>query len=294
MAAHPPRRIVVGVETGGSSDNAVAAAVELARRFEARIELVHAVRPTRFGHEVEPELLEAARRAVRLHLEATLAGALLPYVSEEHHLVVAPGHPAAVLLERAEEPDTGLVVLGAHRRHGLLNLKNAAQNVIMRAQCPVWVQEGPVRDVRRILVPVDLSRESLEALATACRWATTLRAAVVVLHCFVTPELYVGHGAPVPGPTYVVDRLRDDARAEFEGAMERFEWGGVGHRTVFAEESPVTQVVAMQDEVDLVLLGTHGRTGLSALVLGNTAASVLREVHLPVVTLRAPGREWLL
>ena len=214
MAAHPPRRIVVGVDTGGSSDNAVAAAVDLSRRFGAGIELVHAVRPTRFGHAVEPDRLEAARRAMRLHLEATLAGALLPYVSEEHHLVVRAGHPAAVLLERAAEPDTGLVVLGAHRRHGLLDLKNTAQTVIMRA--------------------------------------------------------------------------------EFEQAMERFDWGGVGHRTVFAEESPVTQVVAMQDEVDLVLLGTHGRTGLSALVLGNTAASVLREVHLPVVTLRSPGREWLL
>ena len=59
------------------------------------------------------------------------------------------GHPAQVLLERAAVPDTSLLVIGAHRRRGLLDLRSTAHLLMSRAECPVWVQEGPVREVRR-------------------------------------------------------------------------------------------------------------------------------------------------
>jgi len=289
-----PDRIVVGVDLRGGSDHAVAAAVDLAARFEADLELVHAVRPGRFGATADTEQLAAARHAVRIHLEASLAGAILPWLEGERTLVVAAGHPAEVLLERVRQPGTGLAVVGGHRRHGLLDLRNTTHSLMVRADCPVWVQEGQVRPVRRILVPLDLSAESLLALRAACRWAAAFEAEVLVLHCFVSPELYGGHGMPVPGSTHVVDRLRDEERAEFERVLAAFDWQGVAHETVFVEDTPVAQIALLQDRVDLILLGTHGRTGLSALMLGNTAAAIVKESRVPVVTLRSPERAWLL
>jgi nucleotide-binding universal stress UspA family protein len=291
---HHPRRIVVGVDAAGSAENAVSVSIDLARRFEAEIELVHAVPAAgHLGHATSTEDLDAARRAVRNRLEASLPGALLEHVAAEHHLVVQAGHPAPVLLERARAGAAGLIVLGAHRRKGLLDLKGTAHVVLARADCPVWTQEGPVREVEHLLVPVDLSEESLRALAAACTWAAAFGARITALHCFVGPDFYYGHGYPVPGPTYVIDQLRDDAEAGFRRQMEGFAWGNVPHELRFLEGSPAAAILAAQDEVDLILMGTHGRTGLSSVLLGNVAAAVLREAHVPVVTMRAPGRRWL-
>jgi nucleotide-binding universal stress UspA family protein len=286
-----PQRIVVGVDATGSSENAVSVAIDLAQRFHASIELVHAVEPHAFRSSVSEDEIEAARRAVRLKLEASLPGALLACVGEEHHLVVRAGHAAQVLLERTAVEDTGLVVLGAHRRRGLLDLRKTAHVLMSRAECPVWIQEGPVREIHRILVPVDLSDESLRALHSGCVWASVFGARVIALHCFVPPELFYGHGQP--GPTYVIDTLRDDTRDEFEKAMSGHDWHGVEHDVVFVEANPATQILEMQDDVDLVMMGTHGRTGLAGVILGNVANRVLREAHLPVVTMRHAGREWL-
>jgi nucleotide-binding universal stress UspA family protein len=290
-----PRRIVVGVDTDGSTDQAACVGIELAQRFHAALELVHAV-PEAGGHasgSAAAAALDAARHAVRVRLQASLPGALLPYVSEEHHLLVLPGQQGKVLVERAALPEAGLLVLGAHRRRGLLDLRSTSQYVLSRASCPVWIQEGQVRPVRRILVPVDLSAESLTALRHACTWAREFGAQVTALCCFETPEFTYAPDAPSPGPTYVVDQLRDDARGSFEKAMAAHDWGGVAHELRFEEQHPVTAVLAHQDECDLIMLGTHGRTGLSALLIGSVAGAVVREARVPVVTMRSGSRRWL-
>jgi nucleotide-binding universal stress UspA family protein len=294
-ASEQPRRIVVGVDATGSADNAICVAIDLAHRFDASIEMVHAVEPAHhLGRETGPADLGAAQQAVRTRLGASLPGALLPYVSEEHHLVVEAGHPTQVLLERAAVEGTGLLILGAHRRHGLLDLRSTAHAVLGHAECPVWIHAGPVPEVRRILVPVDLSDESLRALDAARAWAGGWGATIVALHCFLSPELFYGHGYPVPGPTYVVDKLRDDARKEFEQRMKAVSWGDVPHETVFLEASPAEQILKMQDDVDLVMMGTHGRTGLSRVILGSVARTIIGEAQVPVITMRAPEREWLI
>ncbi|MHC5209996.1 MAG: universal stress protein [Planctomycetota bacterium] len=287
-----PQRIVVGVDASSSSENAVLVALRLAERFSGEVELVHAVEPHAFSSRVSDDELEAARRAVRLRLEGSLPGALVAAVREPQHLLVQAGHAATVVLERAAVEGTGLVVLGGHRRKGLLDLHKTAHLVISRAECPVWTQEGPVRDVHHILVPVDLSDESLRALSTATAWAAALGARVTALHCFVPPEMYGGH-MPA-GPTYVVDTLREDARQAYEDTLAKHDWRGVVHEAIFHEADPATQVLEMQEDVDLVMMGTHGRTGLAGVILGNVAQRVLREAHVPVVTMRSPGRSWLL
>ena len=76
--------------------------------------------------------------------------------------------------------------------------------------------------------------------------------------------------------------------------MEAQDFLGVEHSIEFVEDHPVHRVLAEQDSVDLVVMGSHGRTGLSAALLGNVAYSVIRDGHVPVVALRDPEREWLL
>ncbi|MGQ0551978.1 MAG: universal stress protein [Planctomycetota bacterium] len=293
-ATRSTRRLLVGLDAAGSALEALSVAIDLAHRLQASIEMVHAVVPHRLGAALTEADLLAARRAVQLKLEASLPGSQLPFLAESRNLIVEAGHPAPVLLQHAAQPGTELLLLGGHRRRGLLDLRGTAHAVLARAACPVWVHVGEVRHVRHILVPVDLSAESLKALALACVWSENWGARITALHCFVPPELYYGHGYPVPGSTLVLERLRQEARAEFEAAMSAFAWGPVPHSVVFQEAFPASQILELQDRVDLIIMGTHGRTGLSGLILGSVASTVLREARVPVVTLRSADREWLL
>lgn len=293
---HPVRRILVGLDAAGYSDNALNVAIDLAERFDAVLDLVHGVRPP---HPLWPDLtphdVEGARKALVTRLEATVGGARLDLTTEPHRLVVeSTQHPAELLVNRAREPGADLLVVGRHRRRGLFDFGSTLRAVCATAPCPVWVQAGPVRVVRRILVPVDLSEESLQALRLACAWARLFEARVHVVHCFQEPELAAGHGYPVAGPTYVVDQLAEDARKDFETQMAAFDWQGTPHDLEFVEDDPAHCVLDHQDRVDLVMMGSHGRTGLSAALMGNVALAVLRDGHVPVVVLRHPERQWLL
>lgn len=293
---HSPRRIVVGVDAFGYAENAINVALDLAERFGAKLELVHGVdAPHHLWPELTEEDLAEARRAVENRLRGALSGARLSAALAEHELVVErTRHPAELILERARREGTNLIVLGRHRRRGLLDLGSTVRHVLAGTHCPVWVQAGPVRVVRRILVPIDLSGESLTALHTALTWAQSMGAEVIALHCFQTPELFAGHGYPVPGPTYVVDQLCKDAEAEFRKVMDETDWQGVEHEVVFVEDNPAHRVLALQDTVDLVMMGSHGRTGLSGALLGNVAYTVIRDGHVPVLALRDPERAWIL
>lgn len=301
---HPPRNVLVGIDAEGRSDPAVHAALDLRKRFGSHVELLHVV------HLPPPEWIagrpiDVANQTAEIEADAwqRLAKRLEPALKDggggaatEDLLQVRVGVPAQTLVERARELPADLVVLGAHERHGFLDFGSTARAVLASAPCDVWVQPAEHRPIRRVLVPVDLSEESLKALTIACSLASELGASVTAVHCFQPPEFaYVAApGFPQVGPTYVVDDLRGASRHSFEEALAKFDWRGVEHSLRFVEGNPVGSILDLQDSCDLIAMGSHGRTGLSAAVLGNVAYAVLKKAHVPVLAIRHPQRDWLL
>ena len=185
--------------------------------------------------------------------------------------------------------------MGKHEKHGFFDFGSTARPVLAKADCNLWVQPGEYKPIRKILVPVDLSEDSRVALRIALNWAEKTSASVTAMHCFMPPELaYAPTAGGYPGPAYVVNDVRDLAKREFEDAMDAFEWAGVEHERLFVEGRPVGAILELQDSFDLIAMGSHGRTGLSAAVLGNVAHSTMREARIPVLAIRQPNRSWLL
>lgn len=294
MSLSSPKCILVGVDAHGQAEKALNVAIGLARTFHARLELVHGVRASHGLARVAPDAVEKARRAILAGIDASLSGAQLPAgFGREHLTVEIVKHPAELILRRATEQGADLIVLGRHQRHGLLHFDDTVRGVLSQSRCPVWVQAGPLRETRRILVPVDLSDDSLAALRAALHWAQAHGAQLQVLHCFTSPEPFSDEGWAMPGPTYVVEGLRKEARAEFDQAMAAFDWQGVEHELLFVEDEPVPRILRLQDTTDLVVMGTHGHTGFSGALLGHVADLVIRHGHVPVLAMRHPERSWL-
>lgn len=290
--------ILVGVGPDGRSDHAVQRGAQLARLLDTTVEYVHSVPElTLHGKDtpgarrgaVNGQRLGAARRHVAAHLDSLPVGggvaAVGPALSEQ--LRVLPGKPAQVLLERVRELEAGLLVLGPHRRRGFVDFGTTARAVLSHAPCAVWTQvEGP-RDIRRVLVPVDLSDASQRALQAGLELARLFDASVTVLYCFVGPDFAYPPQPDPTTPTYVVDEQRRLAHAELDEFVQRQAWGEVEHRGAFFEDEPTTRILNMQAPDDLIVMATHGRGAFSAAVLGSVTYTVLREAHVPVLAIPA-------
>jgi nucleotide-binding universal stress UspA family protein len=140
--------------------------------------------------------------------------------------------------------------------------------------------------ITRILVPTDFSEHAAQALAYAAAIAQKFDAPLDILHVYASPVIPVPDGYVIVSATELADlrgRLADGldkekARAATLGA------GAVD--TVLAEGTAWEQIVQTAKErgVDFIVMGTHGRTGLSHLILGSTAEKVVRKASCAVLT----------
>ncbi|HUR26583.1 MAG TPA: universal stress protein [Planctomycetota bacterium] len=294
-----PRKILVAVSDGGLSDAAVMFANELAEAARAELDLLHALPvPTLVGlrlSEKECAALEAERKVLLARdLSAALAKAALPEPASRsltERLRVVAGQPPKVVLEEARAKGVDLVVLGTSGKKNELDFGGVARAVLSQAPCPVLLVPATARRVRKILVPVDLSPASLRALGVARDWARMLGAKVLAIHCFSVPEL-VAYGipeAPIAPMDFGIDELRASAKERFEREMRAFSWGDVPWDARLYDDTPEQTLSEIQDDYDLMVLSTHGHTGLAAALLGSVAYTVLRRARIP--SLACPIRD---
>jgi universal stress protein A len=149
-------------------------------------------------------------------------------------------------------------------------------------------------DIRTILVPVDFSTCSFSVAGQAGELAAKLGARVVILHVTeLPPGLSADARVDVAGEQRVAAAyLSADARARLDRFTHAVRALGVDAESLVEIGPIVPTVVAVADRmsVDLVVMGTHGRTGLARLMLGSVAEGVLHRVHAPVMLVRREPR----
>lgn len=151
-------------------------------------------------------------------------------------------------------------------------------------------------EYRNILIPYDFSEHSEEALRIACDFGTRLGSALHVVHVVqhpvhvaITPGAGIGVQAPV-APDW--EGVRAGAAEALQSAIRpsatRFE--GEVHLHTVTGSTVVDALVQKADEIgaDLIVMGTHGRTGFAHVFLGSVAERTLRRASCPVVTVRGP------
>jgi nucleotide-binding universal stress UspA family protein len=146
--------------------------------------------------------------------------------------------------------------------------------------------------MKRILVPVDFSDSSRRALEHAVAFARVLGATIDVLHVWETPrylppELIISG----PGPQQTLAELsRTRSQAELEELVQSSpELTGVMGQIRNEEGIPASKIVEVASEgYDLIVLGSHGRTGVTRLLMGSVAERVVRHARTPVLSVRVP------
>lgn len=137
--------------------------------------------------------------------------------------------------------------------------------------------------LRNILVPIDFSEHSDLAFRVACTMARDTNATIIALHVMIPPTIVYGEGVVPPVP--------EDYPAEWQRKLEAIEAPTpnvvVDHELI--EGDPAKQILdaARVHHCDLIVMGTHGRTGFGRLILGSVAEKVMRKAPCPVLTVRA-------
>jgi universal stress protein A len=144
--------------------------------------------------------------------------------------------------------------------------------------------------IHRILVPIDFSPCSTAAFEYALGLAGPLGAEVVALHAW-EPPLHVGVDTLVfipEGPPESLSKVAHDTAAR---EMERFLIGhGDRARGRVEIGAPVEVILAESRDYDLIVMGTHGRSGIAHLLLGSVAERIVRRATCPVLTVRGGAR----
>jgi nucleotide-binding universal stress UspA family protein len=283
------RRIVVGLELGKLSDQAVARAMGLAREFGARLDVVHGAGVEARGQGAAREAwfaehgsgaLERARDAARGKLALMVEDPLFAGRPVDDYLHVSAASGARALVQFARQHEADLIVIGSHRRRNLIDLGGTARVVLAKSRCPVWMEPAEALRFERVLAPIDLSASTARVLETARSLAARYVVPVRVLHAFVPPEL--AHGA-LDAPMSVVGRLIAEERAAVQDLVTRFDWGALPVETDYVEGEPARAILHLAGPQDLIVMGTHGHSRLARAMLGSCADRVLKQSKGPVL-----------
>jgi nucleotide-binding universal stress UspA family protein len=227
--------------------------------------------------ETRKQLVEGAR--AKLGLELT-------------EVFVERGAPYAEIVRRAEEWGADYITIGTHGHRGLARavLGSVAERVVRHAHCSVLV----AREVQKpgvVLVATDLSEPSLPTIAAGAAAAKRSNARLVVASVLewssVSPSLAAGLIGALPAipPSTFQQERRGALQTVLEGAVASV---GASAEVRILDGSPPAEIVACADELgaELIVVGTHGRTGLSRLALGSVAERVVRGASCSVLTVR--------
>jgi nucleotide-binding universal stress UspA family protein len=150
-------------------------------------------------------------------------------------------------------------------------------------------------DVTRVLVPIDFSPSARAALGYATFLAGKLGAVLNVLYVWEPPG-YVGPDTLALLPVAAGQPAWEQTRTEVMREVERFLGQAqpkpkqLDVRVEAGEPSDTILHVASDGGADLIVMGTHGRTGLTRLLIGSVAEAVIRRSTCPVLTVRVPAK----
>ena len=212
---------------------------------------------------------------------------------------IATGIPSEEVITAARAEDSDLIVVGTRGKTGLAHvlLGSTAERVIRGAPCPVMTVRTEPSDaegdgarsrhiaLERILVPVDFSECSLDALEYAVVVAQQAKASMMLLHVLEP----VSYGLDF---TFSHSRTREQEREiwtkRLEGLISSHEHSHVPMESQLRGGLPSDSILdsAKTLRCNLIVLGTHGRRGISHVISGSVAEAVLRKARCPVIAVR--------
>lgn len=277
-------QILAATDFSTRSNRALRQAGLLAQASGARLTLLHIV------DDDQPEQLVTMERreAERILTEQIEAMAELRGV--QCNPIVIAGSAFDGILRAAEQTNAGLIVLGAHRRQLLLDIfiGTTIERVVRLGSIPVlMVNNDAQRRYEKVVAAVDMSDMSVHSLKSAVATGLIADAGATLLHAFMPPakgKLSLGGASQASIDDYVASERAHvtDELAAFlvNNDLAKRRW------TLRVDEGFPMEVLSRSVEElrpDLLVMGTHGRSGLVKALIGSVTETALRSLNVDIL-----------
>ncbi|PTL75646.1 universal stress protein [Vitiosangium sp. GDMCC 1.1324] len=287
--------IVFGTDFSERAMMTARAAAALAHRSGEVLHLVHITEYGSAGRTSSTD--EALRREVRSRLEGQAAELRSGDTRVEIHLL--EGTPDEVLVEHAATVHASLIVVSHHgQRAPRWRIGNVAERVVQSARCPVLVVrsasplEAWARGERslRILLGLDFSPPSEAAVAWVRKLRTLGNCEVVAAHHYWGADAHVRYGVPLSPESEVTPEVEEALRRDLTARLGDMPGSGavwVHLDPGLGRPSDSLVALARKEEADLIVVGTHQRTGASKWWYGSVSQRIVHESPVSVLCVPA-------
>lgn len=285
------RRILVGHSLFPDGDMALRSAAVLAERAQAALYILHVVEPypiyqkMRFPTVSAHTMLEEVVIKVRAQLNDLATTSLLSRfpVETDAHI----GKPFVEIIKACRNWNANVIVVGVSPRGPNRFLGSTGERVLRKSPVPVFlVKHEFMPGPKTILIPIDFSPASRGAAEDALALVRGFGGRAVFLHVMDIRYLYpAAYGAE---PIILPPVKSEDLEPEWQEFLSMLPLTDIAWEKQTREGPAARQIAEAAAELsaDLVVIGTHGRTGVAHMLLGSVAEAVLRLTDCSVLTVR--------
>lgn len=300
------RKILVPLDGSAQAEKALSAAMALARAEQGevtllRIPALHPVSVASYSGGYEWLYPEQAQEKtvgdVRAYLDAVARQWAMPDV--QVHAQVESGDAAAVILDIAKSQHFDLICMTTHGYSGFTRwmLGSVTERVLRAAPCAVMVVREP-RPIAHVLITLDGSPLAEKALAPGMEVARRVNARVTLLQVsamapIIEDSIYQMEVGERTVRGYLATNAREEAQVYLDSVAERLEEPGLPLAVDVVDGFAAQGILdyAAQNDVDLIVMATHGRTGLRRWAYGSVTEKVLRGGAFSLLVVRPTDAE---
>ncbi|MGH7926390.1 MAG: universal stress protein [Candidatus Binatia bacterium] len=285
-------RIIVGHDLRAGGEAALQSAAVLANRCAAALRVVHIVEPLesyqRLSHPLtSPYPVEEIAQKAGARLESLVGGAELAGLQAEYEVRTGKPFLELIVAQRAWLAD--LIVVGGASEPEEAFSASTSERLMRKSAVPVMMAKSRLSaEAKTFLVATDFSASARQAAEEALMLAENFHGRVVFVHVLDRPSYTVSYvhelGVSLPTPPPTPEQLEPEWEAFLSGLpLEKIAW-----EKTTEEGQAATTIVRQAEHVkaDVIVMGTHGRSGLPYILLGSVAEKVVRKASCPVLTIR--------
>ena len=288
------KKILLPLDGSELAETALAPALALAEALAAEIVLLRVVVP--LSIKLDPDLYQRivnrGQNEAKVYLSSIQSRSLFSSIRLEGETVV--GKAAESIIDYAHENEIDLIVMSSHGRSGIGRwvYGSVADKVLHQAACSIAIIHPQVETEpfahKRILVPLDGSLQAERALGPALKLAQAVAAELVLLRVTIMPQIPVEPVVGWPGIESVMNAAEQEARIYLQRVRESLTNGRIQINAHIAASPVAESIIDAADklQVDLIVMSSHGRSGIDRWVFGSVTEKTLRGAHCATLVIR--------
>lgn len=277
-------KILVPIDVNTDSTEQINAAIKLANAYKSEIILMYVINDTELNDNIKDIVVKSVTE--------TLSDIKQVFVSNKVKVrepEVFFGKTVDTIVQKANSEKVNFVLIGANKKKKTAKFKLGviSEQIIRESDVPVWLANREKKTfISNILCPVDFSEPSKRALTNAVLLARKFNASLKIITVY-EPLEYVSRRINIDLDEENATRLKR-VKDEMKHFVNEFDLEGVNHKIQIKcgkTDEKILNTIKKQ-HIDLLIMGTNGRTGLSRFFMGSVTEKVIREMPCSFITLK--------